>query len=809
MRSLISVSFLFLLTYSAQAQAQALEESVKFVQNFKTYQTSLPRENIFIHTDRELYTRNDQIWLSAYVVAGGMNFLSDISKVLYVELIAPSGEIEKRINLKIENGRSEGYIPLTDFSEGTYKIKAYTLWSKNFDSNYTFEKSIIISSGESTSEIPNSANQAIDLQFMPEGGDLISGIESQIAFKAVNPDGFGVSVSGEVYNQKDELITSFKSVHDGMGIFKLTPSTNDEYYAVLNNQKYTLPRAKKSGYRLSINKSDNLIIAQIQQSKDLQTSENLLLFGHVRGEIFYASPVKLSDHKSTLTVTQETFPTGVIHFTLLLSDTPIAERLVFNKNESDKIAVRIKTDDESFPFRSRVETNFQIGTNSDSDSATASVTVFDTNLGGYNPLKSNVQTKLYFENNVRGRVENPAFYLQDTPESEKYLDLLLLSQGWRTYDMNYLANTDEVILDISPEKGFTVSGTVKRVIGRKPLKNASVMLIPGVDMDKAKFSISDDEGRFSFSGLDIEGEKLITLKVQHPNKGTRVHISLDEQYENFVSSYSEVYQKDVSQFLINKSSNKVSELTSRSENNTENYSATYDFEMSGEFDQITVEAKKVSDNYVDQVLGSELQGTGTQVDLDEQDHLKSLPVDIILNQIPGVTANASTRNIYVETGFRSFGSGKLPPLIFIDGVQVDNQSLLSLNSSEIKSITVARSNSDLTLFGSEGAGGAIMITTREPGTFEIAKPGTLTEYLTAFQEKATFYTPKYGVNIPSDLEQKDTRFTLHWDPLLDFENNESETVFWTNDVPSEYVIEIQGITDDGIPFYNSKVFTVK
>lgn len=40
----------------------------------------------------------------------------------------------------------------------------------------------------------------IDLQFMPEGGDLIADLASRVAFKAINEDGLGVNVSGKVYD---------------------------------------------------------------------------------------------------------------------------------------------------------------------------------------------------------------------------------------------------------------------------------------------------------------------------------------------------------------------------------------------------------------------------------------------------------------------------------------------------------------------------------------------------------------------------------------------------------------------------------
>ena len=59
-----------------------------------------------------------------------------------------------------------------------------------------------------------------DVQFFPEGGNLLSGNFQQVAFKAIGADGRAVEATGEVY-QDSIVIATVRTRHDGMGKFRL------------------------------------------------------------------------------------------------------------------------------------------------------------------------------------------------------------------------------------------------------------------------------------------------------------------------------------------------------------------------------------------------------------------------------------------------------------------------------------------------------------------------------------------------------------------------------------------------------------
>ena len=99
-----------------------------------------------------------------------------------------------------------------------------------------------------------------DLQFFPESGKFVEGLSSKVGFKAIDANGNGVDVEGEILNHLNEVVTTFKSSSLGMGSFTLDRVKSDEPYrarVTLKNNKpinevIELPRAHKQGYTLKV-----------------------------------------------------------------------------------------------------------------------------------------------------------------------------------------------------------------------------------------------------------------------------------------------------------------------------------------------------------------------------------------------------------------------------------------------------------------------------------------------------------------------------------------------------------------------------
>ena len=92
------------------------------------------QEKVHLQLDNTCYYKGDTIWYKSYVVRADSLIYSDMSRILYVELLSPDGLVVKRENIIVSpDGYSDGNFVLMDsLYSGYYEIRAYTRWMLNF-----------------------------------------------------------------------------------------------------------------------------------------------------------------------------------------------------------------------------------------------------------------------------------------------------------------------------------------------------------------------------------------------------------------------------------------------------------------------------------------------------------------------------------------------------------------------------------------------------------------------------------------------------------------------------------------------------
>jgi hypothetical protein len=169
----------------------------------------MQQERVFLHFDNTAYYLGETIWFKAYVSFGNNDRPSVLSKVLYVELVAPEGYVVQTKKYKIgDDGSCYGEFELDPLLlSGYYEIRAYTRYMLNWDKSAVFSRVFPIfdkvnadnwdfknmldrrrgfrEKGEWVSaELPEAT-----LEFFPEGGNLVAGLESRVAFELRGKDG--------------------------------------------------------------------------------------------------------------------------------------------------------------------------------------------------------------------------------------------------------------------------------------------------------------------------------------------------------------------------------------------------------------------------------------------------------------------------------------------------------------------------------------------------------------------------------------------------------------------------------------------
>ena len=799
--------FIPILAYPQQHQA-----SIDFIETFKAVQQELPREHVYLQTDRNWYLHGDRIWFSAYATAGTRLFPSEISSVLYVELVEPDGSIAERSSFKINNGRADGSLLINNENErtGTYSVIAYTKWSKNFGESYVFKKEIQVLSGDDAPE-SDTSDREFDITFLPESGHLIEELPTRLAFKALKSDGKGLPVSGEIVDQNSGETIPFETKHRGMGAVGFTPKSGASYVAAAMGKEFPLPEIQQQGILMSVNSINNLFEVTVK-TRLPEEVPSLVLFAHVRGEIYYASVLIINDGTGVVNIPKEQFSSGIVHFTVLSPDgQPAAERLVFNRNPRDKVTVQISSDDA---VNTREEVNLDLSILDQTEKAipaTSSVTIFDDSIRPYRPDSQTIQTWFYLQTEIRGHVEDPGYYFSDHENADNALDLLLLTQGWRAYDMKRIKNPEYLQTFSLPEKSLSVSGLVKTSIRQRPAENASVVVSLGSNHESMDLLTTDENGVFVLDEIDFTGSKMVTIRANNEEGQDFVRIEMNSVYEGLPGQYSPVNQRTegaVSEdSILNDGSDTFDSITDRAQQVQQRTEQFVDVQMSGELDEITVTGEQIeTEDQFERDLRT-AERPSQRIDFDEDEMSRSLPFLVALNQMGGVTAN--NNEISVNTGFSNLQGGLPPPLIIIDNIESDISQLRQLYTEEVKTVNVFRRGAELGFYGARGAGGAIVVQTRRgTGVADREESGLISAFIEGFQPPTEFFTPRYGINIPTDNEEKDNRITLHWEPNLDIGQEGESVRFWANDVPSHYRIVVEGLTDTGVPFSATKRFRV-
>src|SRR5690606_16954565 len=207
---------LFLSVFFISAPASAQE----FDQLLYDYDQKFPQEKVHLHYDRPYYSPGETIWFKAYLISHGLP--SQISKNLYADLIDEQGKIIESKFMPVINGGAAGAFEIPAYIRGEKVfVKAYTAWMLNFDSTLLYRKPIRILQPASGSKPVSVSTYQLDL--FPEGGALINGISSRLAFKSYDQNGIPFAVKGDIKDGKGGTVTSFEAKHDGMGYVDLVP----------------------------------------------------------------------------------------------------------------------------------------------------------------------------------------------------------------------------------------------------------------------------------------------------------------------------------------------------------------------------------------------------------------------------------------------------------------------------------------------------------------------------------------------------------------------------------------------------------
>ncbi|MCL6266196.1 hypothetical protein [Flagellimonas myxillae] len=807
MRSLILivVSALFVLTAQlgyGQNNFGLDKELVwsNFNESLDVYHSQNPIEKAYLHLDKEVVSPNEEIWFSAYLVLGADHLYSEASKVLHVDLISQSKDIVASQTVQLSKGRAQGSIHFPkDLEPGTYQIRSYTNWMRNFDQNFFYKKQVKVLGRVDPSENPFIIDAPLDLQFFPEGGNLIDGLTTKIAFRAVGKDGMGKVISGYVEDSHGNVVAELNTVSRGSGIFYLLPKANTNYRAVLKDGTvYPLPAVLSEGYALSVgSKEYGKIVIQVQASPQY-ANRSFYLLGLSRGKRYFQERLDLGPNDNqTLEISTSKIPSGILSLSLFDDQgNPHCERLSFINNREN---LRISATTKSTVFHARGEIEVDIvvkDSNGMPVSSALSVSISDADQFAKDTGSSNIRSYLLLQSDLRGQIHRPAELFRDQSRTTQYqLDLVMLTHGWRKYQWPEILNGQSKNRAFSFAQGTNIAGIA---YGRNDqlLRNTPFKIIAKSETNLSEHSfVTDDFGRFLVKNFNSSGKAELVFNAYNSKgkiqcskvKLQKQNIQLPEPKFDFIpSEHSDGEENYQRLSAIRSQGNSISSIegiinldeVSVSTEKTEKKEWTRPSKYGIEPDRVVY-----ADDYPNSVDVMHLIGRMRGMNL------------------PNRISDPRGGPLWVVDGFPmprfgfkdSIVGGNIPELV--SGVP---RAIAHINVQSIERIEYLDPQmASNVIYGVQGAAGVFLIYTKIGSNLN-KKPKSSNLELTVHSTGKEFYSPLYDSE-PGLEDVSDFRSTLFWDPMLRTDDNGKATLrFFNSDIANKIQINIEGLSTTGL-----------
>jgi len=829
MRLISSIIFLFL---SALLSLRAQEIPLpQVMENLAVQLEVYPQEKIHIHTDRDYYLAGEKIWFKAYLIDAHTHLFPTHSRYVFVELISSNDSVVNRVMIRAsEEDVFYGHITLsTNIAEGNYMLRAYTRYMENLGDDFFYKKNIRIGSLErgmmenrgntriqGNSVIPTNLNSRInstvptdlssrddfEVSFFPEGGNLVAGSFCRVAFKALSRNGCPEIISGMLLDENGIEIVSVQTFFSGMGVFTYIPEFGKKYLLKCRNgngleKQFVLPQPNPHAHALTALWKNNRLYVGVQKTVSTQEIPVYLLV-HCRGRVLYFA--EWDNRKETIFFTEEQLPAGVIQLVLFDNQmNPLSERLVFSKNfKNDVTSIEFKTDKPLYEKREKVIATLSLTPSLSGRVGEGLLSVAitdDTDIAV--DSSTTILSTFLLSSELKGYIENPAYYLQNNSESATALDYLMMTHGWRRYDIPEVVKGNPAYPQIPYQTSQEISGSVKSLAFSRPVANSEISM-----MTKEGFvglTTTDEKGKFLFQGFEYPDSTMYFVQALSSKGSDRVELVLNDvsfpkPIHVETDYYPSMYQTD------NNPSLRTNDLIAKVEQRSK-----YDEDLR----VIHLNAVEVTAPRIERKEEARLRfplNEGSDFTIRREDFEKAPPpyVAALLSGVPGVHLAEGEFPIIRNSRYQSVWLS-YHPLYVLDGMVYDGVIPLDraswLKVQDIESIDIFKGPS-AALFGARGANGVISITTKRGLNYlDLPKKNEFNYTVftpLGYQKPVEFYAPRYETLESKHLTIPDFRTTIFWKPdIVISDTGETSFEFYTSDFPTTYSVVFEGMTTDG------------
>jgi hypothetical protein len=778
----------FILMARQGRSQQATGDIAKLLQN---YSDSTLTEKLFVHTDKEYYLSGELVWFKIYAVDGATNRPLSFSKICYVEILDTANKpvLQAKIAMNGATGNGSFYIPQS-VNSGTYKLRAYSRWMKNFDTNGFFEKCISIlniNKLPAVSSAESGRRPTIKVGLFPEGGNLLSGVDNRVAFKLYDNAGSGLRFTGYLISGAD-TIQQFAPVHNGAGTFNFTPLEGQHYTVAIvppSGKPFIreLPAIYNEGVVMQVTDKESSFNIQLRS----RGNDKLYVLVHSKGIPQSSKVVDIRNGKVDWVIEKSSLPGGVSTITVFNQNAvPLCERIVF-KRPSVLMDLKIETDQPNYPTRKKVD----ISISADSglpfqDSASLSMTVFKLDSLQHLP-DLNISSYLLLGSEIKGQLENPGYYFSANDDrSKQALDLLLLTQGWRRFNWDIVLSAKRRSPEFVPElQGHIITGKVLHKGTRAAAPATTAFIAAPSPITLFKTALSDKDGYIKADINNFFGSNYLIVQAQD---AANLAFTIDEP---FSKNYTKAPFRE---FL-----------------NPLKYATTILDQHIGMQVQNIYNIESLQRSVLPAFIDSSAFYGNADYNYNLEKYTRFTTLEEVMREFVSIVdVRMKNKQVHLHV-INSQKKEYFPnaPLNLLDGVPVFNFTrFFDLDPLKVYSLDVVAQQY---ILGNSVFDGILNWKTYKPAltNYDFAESTLIINY-EGLQLHREFYTPIYETNDQFESHLPDFRNVLQWEPGI-FLNGKTafKSNFYTSDLPGRYAVVVQGLSSGGAPGVGITYFEVQ
>lgn len=637
---------------------------------------------------------------------------------------------------------------------------------------------------------PPSSTMSYDVSFYAEGGYLVPGVKNRMTFKAMDNNGKSIDITGDIVDGSGNKVAGIVTAHDGMGLASFTPQAGVAYQAVcqsedLGEKTFDLPQVRNDATVLQVTQENKTVRIEAKGSQQstamiaVQQRGNLLATGY-----------------ESMTIETDTLPAGVVQ-ALLMNDKGrmLSERLFFVTGKRAPEA-KLSSDKLDYDNRELVEASVDLSEFAFADSIACNIAVSVTDDRTIIPdSTTTILTNLLLQSDLQGRINNPTWYFENGNRGNQ-LDMLMMTQGWRRYDVPHALAGKGVTPQFPIEQGQVISGTVQSNWRKNPMPETMVKIM-APSLLYADVVITDENGHWSLNNVNFPDNTKFIAQATNAKGHNQWNLSFDADF------FPAVYP-----LITNASHHKSSQLNDDLEvsyiSNEKQRLQYINGLASVLLDEVVV-AKRRPDQ------GTRRMQTFNYKYIEFMD-IKSY--EGILQKFAGIS---------FQNGVPVY-KYKRPVTFIVDGVHVSGYDDMSLGRfSYLPEIVGKGQTTDLFIQQDKRSvisayailnqvcpfnlirdiscsGGVISITTKDEKEYKDDPDYTIKTIIPlGYQRPAEFYAPRYDTGSGGIGEGTDLRETLYWNPSVAIDGNKlAHFHFYANDASNTtYTITVEGVTDSG------------